>query len=67
MAEKCDLFRDRTAEVVEGFADVGWVVVGFIGVLRGDLEHLLVDLLEGIDTLLKLDVVGRELGLDGER
>lgn len=28
-----------------------------------NLQHLLVDLLQGIDALLELDVVGRELGL----
>ena len=31
-----------------------------------DLEKLLVDLLQGIDSLFELDVVGWELGLDGE-
>lgn len=32
--EQVDLLRDGAAQVVEGFADVGWVVVGFVGVLR---------------------------------
>jgi hypothetical protein len=67
-------------EVIEGFAKVGWVVVGFVGVLGAglqsmnicsgsnicilrDLKHLLVYLLESIDTLLKLDIVRRELSL----
>lgn len=31
--EEVHLLRDGASEVVEGFADIGWVVVGFVGVL----------------------------------
>lgn len=31
--EECDFFADGTAKVVEGFANVGWIVVGFVRVL----------------------------------
>jgi hypothetical protein len=33
-AEEVHFFRNGAAEIVEGFADVGWVVVGFICILR---------------------------------
>lgn len=33
LAEKADLFRNGTPKIVEGFANVGRVVVGFVGVL----------------------------------
>lgn len=85
--EQVDFLADGSAEVVEGLLHVGWVVVGFVGVLVTDSvalsvtsfggalaswrsalysrnsQHLLVNLLQGIDTLLQLDVVGRELSL----
>jgi hypothetical protein len=77
--EKVDLLRNGAAEIVEGLADVGWIVVGFVGVLRTrrsdwgargalreavrDLEHGRVHLFQRIDALLKLNVVRRELGL----
>lgn len=86
--EEGDLLADGATEVVERLGDVGWVVIGFLGVLvtdkggmsarhrgwrlqAGKLEllysrhsqHLLVDLLQGIDTLLEVDVIGWELGL----
>jgi hypothetical protein len=86
IGEEVDLLRDGAAEVSHRLADVGWVVVGFVGILRAgrprralvgstgtrgvgerhvvrDLEHARVHLLQGIDTLLELNVVGRELGL----
>ena len=31
--QQVDFFCHGAAEVVEGLADVGWVVVGFVGVL----------------------------------
>jgi hypothetical protein len=34
VGEEVDLLRDGAAEVGDGLADVGWVVVGFVGVLR---------------------------------
>ena len=34
--EKVDFFADGAAEVVEGFTDVGRIVVGFVGVLRAE-------------------------------
>ena len=55
--EKGDLIADRSAKVVERFANVGRVVVCLVGVLRGYLEKLLMNLLQGIDSFLKLDVV----------
>lgn len=76
--EQVDLLRDGAAQVVEGLADVGWVVVGFVGVLRArqsdqaqrreagvvrDLQHRGVHLLQRIHALLQLDVVRGELGL----
>lgn len=33
VGKEVDLFRDGAAEVVEGLADVCWVVVGFVGIL----------------------------------
>lgn len=81
LREELDFFVDGAAEVVEGLADVGWVVVGFVGVLgaaldvttlyfpvkKGNsirhLEKLLVHELQGIHSLLKLNVLVRELGL----
>lgn len=33
LREKLDLLIDGAAQVVEGLADVGWVVVGLVGVL----------------------------------
>jgi len=32
--EKLDFLGDGAAQVVEGLAEVGWVVVGFVGILR---------------------------------
>jgi hypothetical protein len=32
--EEVDLLGDGAAEIVERLSDVGWVVVGFVGVLR---------------------------------
>ena len=82
--EEVDLLRDSLAEVVEGLADVGGVVVRFVRVLGTrqqsmsdalklrihgrtgnvrDLKHGVVNLLQGIDSLLKLNVVWWELGL----
>lgn len=61
--EEVDLLGDCSSKIVEGFAKVGRVVVGFIRVLGGDLKHLLVDLLERIDSLLEFDIVWWELGL----
>lgn len=82
VGEEVDLLRDGAAKIGDGLADVGWVVVGFVGVLRAgrsgalagllegrgggvirDLEHARVHLLQRIDALFELDVVGRELGL----
>lgn len=83
VGEEVDFLRYGAAEIGDGLADVGWVVVGFVGVLRAgegmldsklllggglsgvvrDLEHGCVHLLQGIDSLLELDVVWRELGL----
>lgn len=37
LGEEVDLLVDSAAQVVEGFADVGWVVVGLVGVLRANL------------------------------
>jgi hypothetical protein len=34
VGEEVDLLRDGAAEVGDGLANVGWVVVGFVGVLR---------------------------------
>ena len=34
VGEEVDFLRDGAAEVGDGLADVGWVVVGFVGVLR---------------------------------
>lgn len=34
VGEELDLLTDRAAQVVEGLADVGRVVVGFVGILR---------------------------------
>lgn len=58
-----DLLRDGAAQVVERLADVGRVVVGLVGVLRRDLQHRRVHLLQRVDTLLQLNVVGRQLRL----
>lgn len=33
LGEELDLFLDSTAKVVEGLADVGGIIVGFVGVL----------------------------------
>lgn len=40
--EQLDLFADGPAEVIEGLLDVGWVVVGFGGVLVADRIAILV-------------------------
>lgn len=78
--EEVDLLRYGAAKVIEGFAKVGWVVIGFVGVLGAslrsmdslsnpyksvlrDLKHLLVYLLEGVDALLKFNIVGWKLSL----
>ena len=61
--QEVDLLGDGAAEIVERLAEVRRVVVGFVGVLRGDLEHSRVHLPQRIDALLELDVVGRKLGL----
>ena len=61
--QEVDLLGDGAAEVVERLAEVRRVVVGFVGVLRRDLEHSRVHLSQRIDALLELDVVGRKLGL----
>lgn len=82
VGEEVDLLRDGAAEVVEGLADVGWVVVCFVGVLRArrsdgghlrgrrrgvrDLQHSRVHLFQRIDSLLELNIVGRELSLCGQ-
>lgn len=75
-----DLLGYGAAKVIEGFAKVGWVVIGFVGVLGAslwsmedlsdlyksplrDLKHLLVYLLEGVDALLKFNIVGWKLSL----
>ena len=63
MGEQIDFVSDCTGEVREGFADVGGVVVGFVAVLRGHGEELLVHSFEGVDSLLELNVIGGELGL----
>ena len=34
MREESDLFGDGATEVVERLADIRWVIVGLIGVLR---------------------------------
>lgn len=34
IGEEVDLLRNGAAEIVEGLADVGWVVVCLVGVLR---------------------------------
>jgi hypothetical protein len=65
--QEVDLLGDSAAEVVERLAEVRRVVVGFVGVLRGDLEHGRVHLPQRIDALLELDVVGRKLGLSRHR
>lgn len=61
--QQVHFLRHGAPEVIEGFPDVGRVVVGFVRILGCHLEHLRVDLLEGIDTLLELDIVRRELSL----
>ena len=61
--QEVNLLRDGTAEIVERFTEVRRVVVGFVGVLRGDLEHGRVHLFQRIDALLELDIVRRKLGL----
>lgn len=89
LGQELDLLVDSTAQVIEGLADVGRVVVGLVGVLGAvherwrrlapvekamsgaesnrdysrHLQQLLVDKLERIDALLKLDVFIGELGL----
>lgn len=89
--EELDLLADSSAEVAEGFLDVGRVVVGLGSILVADkgegassveqstsashilgwysrhCQHLLVDLLQGIDALFQIDVVGWELGLVQQR
>lgn len=40
--EQLDLLANGPAEVVEGLLDVGWVVVGFGGVLASDRVAMLV-------------------------
>ena len=42
VGEEVDLLRDGAAEVGDGLADVGWVVVGFVGVLRAGIAVVLV-------------------------
>lgn len=34
IGEEVDFLRDRAAEVVKGFAEVGGVVIGFVRILR---------------------------------
>lgn len=82
--EEVNFVGDSTTKVAKGFANIGWVVVGFIGVLRTkalfqmgtlwkreenedvrNLEDLLVDLLQSIDTFLEFDVVIWKFSLDG--
>lgn len=63
MRKEVDFVGYGAGEVGEGLADIGGIVVGFIAVLRCDAEELLVDSFEGVDTFLKLNVIGRELGL----
>lgn len=88
LGQELDLLVDSTAQIIEGLADVGRVVVGLVGVLGAvherwrrlapvekamsgaesnrdysrHLQQLLVDKLERIDALLKLDVFIGELG-----
>jgi len=61
--QKLDLLGDVLGQVGERLADVGRVVVCFVGVLRCDREQLLVHKLQGIDALLELNVVWRQLRL----
>jgi len=61
--EEGDFVGDGVGEVEEGFAEVRGVVVSFVRVLGSDGKELGVDLLQGVDTLLKLDIVGGKLGL----
>jgi hypothetical protein len=61
--QELDLLGDILGQVGKGLADVGRVVVCLVGVLRCDSQQLLVNKLQGIDTLLKLNVVWGQLGL----
>jgi hypothetical protein len=61
--QELDLLGDVLGQVGKGLADVGRVVVCFVGVLRCDRQQLLVDELQGIDPLLELDVVWGQLSL----
>ena len=61
--QELDLLGDILGQVGKRLADVGRVVVCFVGVLRCDGQQLLVNELQGIDTLLQLDVVWGQLSL----
>jgi len=62
-AEELDFLADGARQVDEGLADIGRVVVCFVGVLRGRAQELGVYRAESFDALFELDVVGWELGL----
>lgn len=61
--QELDLLGDVLGQIGKGLADVGRVVVCFVGVLRCDGQQLLVNELQGIDALLELDVVWGQLRL----
>ncbi len=63
MGKEVDFVGNGAGEVGEGFADIGRVVVGFVVVLGGYGEQLLVHRLKSVDAFLERDVVGREFGL----
>ena len=60
-----DLLADALPEILEALSDVGWVVVGLIGVLTRGGQHFLVSCLQRINANLKLDIVVWQLRLLG--
>lgn len=46
LRKKLDFFIDSTAQVVEGLADIGGIIVGFVGVLRTDVPCLSAHILQ---------------------
>lgn len=63
LAEEVDFVGDRLAQVLEAFADIWWVIVGFVCILRGRGEELLVRSFQRINAVLELDIVVWQLRL----
>lgn len=78
MRQERDFVRNTPSQVAEGLSDIWRVVVGLLGVLVADCvrrclnlsgvclrdcKQLLVNLLQSIHPLLKLNIVRRELSL----